>query len=78
MFEHLFFLICFIYCILVVESAERKLGGRKPSPAGPDPDLDATEPHTSGADDGEQGPVPRGAKTIHVNPKIHAKDLSPN
>lgn len=54
--------------VLVVEPAERKLGGGKSSPVGSDSDSDATESHTAGADHGEQGPVPRRAKTIHVNP----------
>lgn len=52
--------------VLVVEPAEGKLGGREPSPVGPNPDFDVTKSHTAGADHGEQGPVPRRAKTIHV------------
>lgn len=48
----------FLLWELVVESAERKLGGGEPSPVGPDPDPDAAESHTFGADDGEQGPIP--------------------
>jgi len=53
--------------VLAVEPAERKFGGGEPSPVGPDPNPDATESHASGADDGKQGPVPRGTKTIHVS-----------
>lgn len=49
-----------------VEPVERKPGGGEPPPVGPDPDSDAAKPHAAGADNGEQGFVPRRAKTIHV------------
>lgn len=55
-------------CVLVVEPAQRKPRGGESPPVGPDPDSDAAESHSVGADHGEQGPVPRRAKTIHVNP----------
>ena len=48
------------------EPAKGEPGGGEPPFARPDPDPDAAEPDAAGTDHGEQGPVPRGAKTIHV------------
>lgn len=53
-------------CLVVVEPTERKPGRGESPPAGPNSDSDATESHVVGADHGKQGPVPCGAKTIHV------------
>ena len=62
-------LIHLCMCVfVVVEPAERKPGGGESPPVGSDPDSDAAESHPAGADHGEQGPVPRRAETIHVNP----------
>ena len=41
-------------------------GGGEPAPCGPDLDTDATKLDSTGADRGEQGPVPRGAETVYV------------
>lgn len=54
------------HVFVVIKPAKRELGGGKSTPAGPDPNSDAAKPNPAGANHGEQGPVPRGAKTIHV------------
>lgn len=52
--------------LLVADSAEGELGGRKPPLAGPDSESDAAEPDPARSDHGEQGPVLCGTKTIYV------------
>lgn len=56
---------------VVIESAERQLGGGEPSLAGPDSDPDVAKPDPTGADHGEQGPVSCGAEAIHVRHQHH-------
>lgn len=68
--------LCVSVCLLVVKPAERKPGGGESPSVGPDPDFDATESHTAGADHGKQRPVPRGTKTIHVK-TIMLSELTP-
>ena len=48
------------------DPVEEEPGGGEPAPCGPDPDTDATKLDSTGADRGEQGPVPRGAETVYV------------
>ena len=54
------------YLFLVDESAEGEFGGGEPAPTRPDPDPYVTEPNTTGADHGEQGPVPCGTAAVYV------------
>lgn len=53
-------------CPAAVKPVEGESRGREPTFTGSDPDPDAAEPDPSGADHGEQRPVPRRAETIHV------------
>lgn len=61
----------FIFPSVVIEPAERQLGGGEPSLAGPDSDPDVAKPDPSGADHGKQGPVSCGAEAIHVRHQHH-------
>ena len=58
--------IYYVLLCLAAESVEGEPGRGEPSPAGPDPDPDAAEPHPARTDHGEQGPVPRRTETAHV------------
>lgn len=54
----------------VADASEGEPGGGEPPPAESDPDVEPAEPDPAGENHGEQGALPRRAKTVHVSREV--------
>lgn len=59
-------------CVLspAADPSEGEPGGGEPPPAESDPDVEPAEPDPAGENHGEQGALPRRAKTVHVSREV--------
>lgn len=53
-------------CVLAALQPQGQLGGRKPSPAEPNPKVERAEPEASPGGRGGQGPAAGGAAAVRV------------